>query len=86
MRKTSALNPLKNLLYNKCYCSNSSRPIKSPRVPSDITVRRFAVERKDLKPYRKSEGHISRGNKQAYDQVFQRLYHRQKEDEQGIGS
>ena len=50
--------------------------LKAITVLSDTTVRRSAVDWKDLKPYWKSEkDHISQGDQQSYYlQVFQRLY------------
>ena len=51
--------------------------LKALAILSDTTVRRFVVDRPDLKPYWKSEkkGHISLGDQQLYYlQVFQRLY------------
>ena len=53
-----------------------SRPTARVAILSDITARRSAVDREDLKPYLKSEkrSHLS-GDKQAYClQAFQRLY------------
>ena len=40
--------------------------LKALAILSDTTVRRSAVDRQDLKPYRKSEkGHISLGDQQV---------------------
>ena len=51
-----------------------SRPTARVAILSDITARRSAVDREDLKPYLKS-GHICLGDQQAYYlQAFQRLY------------
>ena len=51
-----------------------SRPTARVAILSDITARRSAVDREDLKPYLKS-GHIYLGDQQAYYlQAFQRLY------------
>ena len=50
--------------------------LKALAILSDTTVRRSAVDQKDLKPYWKSEkGHISLSDQQSYYlQVFWRLY------------
>ena len=50
--------------------------LKALAILSDTTVRRFAVDREDLKPYWKSEkrSHFSRWQQSYYLQVFQRLY------------
>ena len=50
--------------------------LKALAILSDITVRRSAVDRENLKLYWKSEkGHISLDDQQSYYlQVFQRLY------------
>ena len=75
MKKTSMLNPVESLEYINCYSSSSPRLVRSPS-NTDLTVRRSAVNREDLKQYWTSEkGYISLGDKQAYYlQVFQRLY------------
>ena len=56
--------------------------LKALALLSDVTVRRSAVDREDLKLYWKSEKeHISLGDQQvSYLQVFQKLYLPQKED------
>ena len=49
--------------------------LKALAVLSDTTVRRSAVDQKDLKSYWKSEKNISLGDQQCYYlQVFQRSY------------
>ena len=49
--------------------------LKVVAILSDTTVRRSAVDQKDLKPYRKSEKNISLCDQQCYYlQVFQRPY------------
>ena len=62
--------------YIKCYSSSSPSLLNTLAILSDTTVRRSAVDRKDLKAYWKSEkNHISLGDQQScYLQVFQRLY------------
>ena len=69
-------NSIKSLGYIKCYSLSNPRPAKSLGILSDTTVRRSAVDRKDLKPYWKSEkSQLSLGYQQVYYlQVFQRLY------------
>ena len=76
LKKTSMPNPVKTLGYIKCHSSSSPRPVKSPAILLDTTVRGPAVDLEDLKPYWKSEkGNISQGGQQSYYlQVFQRLY------------
>ena len=54
VKKINMPNPVKSLGYIKCYSSSSPRSLKRPR-NSDVTVRRSAVDREDLKPYGKSE-------------------------------
>ena len=45
-KKNSMQNPVKILGYIKCYSL-----LKTLAILSDTTVRRFAVDQKDLKPY-----------------------------------
>ena len=54
--------PVKSLGYIKCYSSSSPNLLKAPAILLDTTVRKFAVDQEDLKPYRKSEKrpHFSR--------------------------
>ena len=52
VKKTRMPDPVKSLGYIECYSSSSPRTVKNPRILSDTTVSRFAV---DLKPYWKSE-------------------------------
>ena len=54
VKKINMPNPVKSLGYIKCYSSSSPRSLKRPR-NSDVTVRRSAVDREDLKPHGKSE-------------------------------
>ena len=56
-------NPVKSLEYMQSHSSDSPRPVKSPSNSVDTTVRRYAVDREDLKPHNwKSEKrpHFSR--------------------------
>ena len=50
--------------------------LKALAILSDPTIRRSAIDQKDLKPYwSQKKGHISLGDQQFYYvQVFQRLY------------
>ena len=51
-------NSIKILGYIKRYSSREARPVKNLAVLSGATVRRYAVDLEDLKPYWKSEeGH-----------------------------
>ena len=52
VKKTRMLDPVKSLGYMECYSSSCPRTVESPRILSDTTVNRSAV---DLKPYWKSE-------------------------------
>ena len=62
VKKISMPNSAKSLGYIKSYSSSSPDLIKALGILSDTTVRRSAVNREDLKPYRKSEkrSHFSR--------------------------
>ena len=42
---------VESLGYIKCYSLINPRPVKSPSILSDTTVRRSAVDLEDLKPY-----------------------------------
>ena len=75
MKKTRMPNPVESLGYIKCYSLSSLRYIKSP-ILSHTTVRRSAVDWKDVIPFWKSnKDRISLGEQQSYYlQIFQRLY------------
>ena len=71
--KSSMPNPIKNLEYTKCYCSNSHRFIKSLGNSIRYTVRRSTVDQEDLKMY------WEQGDQQAYYiQVLDFTNHRKK--------
>ena len=54
-KKTSMANSVECLEYIKCYSLSSPRPVKNPSNSIRHTVRRYAVDLEDLKPYWKSE-------------------------------
>ena len=51
----SMLHPVKSLRYITGHGSSSPKSIQALAVLSDATVRRYAVDQEDLKPYQKSE-------------------------------
>ena len=72
MKKTSLPNPVKCLDISTATARVAPDLLKTLAILSDTTVRRSAVDREDLKPYRKSEKR-PQYSRYYYLQAFQRL-------------